>query len=101
MRKLEQFVIIFLIVGLLLCFYGWTQSFSFSANSHEYEQILAKRTIKFYVCLSTGGILIIINLMLSSFIKVINDEIESISKKCSKLEKIIDRVNSNNHTKLS
>lgn len=100
MEKLEKLVVIFLVIGILLCFLGWTHTFPFSAKSYEYEQVLTRSTIKLYVLLSTGGLLIAISLILSRFIKVINQEIEVLSNKYSKLERRINKIDLNEQTHL-
>jgi len=87
MRKVEKIIVLLIVLGAILLVFGWTQSMPFSADSKVYDEILIKRTIKYYVFVSVGTLLIIISAAFNKIFKIIYNEITTLKKKCSDLEK--------------
>ncbi|TCT26835.1 hypothetical protein EDD68_101188 [Melghiribacillus thermohalophilus] len=70
MKKLKLTSLICLIAGLVAIVYGWTQSWAFGADFRQYEEMLMKRTIRFYVFIVSGFILILIGIIVDYIRKV-------------------------------
>jgi len=76
--KLLKFILF--ILGLISLIYSWSQTFSSSARSDEYADLLLLKTVKHYVFLTSGIILFILSFIIEyiekKFKEVINDHIK-------------------------
>ena len=64
------------LLGIIAIIYGWMQSWDFGARSHVYEEVLIERTVKTYVFMGGGFILIIISSVVSLVKKVLEQLIK-------------------------
>jgi len=76
--KLLKFILF--ILGLISLIYSWFQSFSPSASSNEYANLLLLKTVKHYVFLTSGIMLFILSFIIEfiekKFNEVINNQIK-------------------------
>lgn len=74
MQGLKYSSVICLLLGFFAIIYGWTQTWGFGARSSEYQQILIERTVKTYVFIVGGVILIIVSFVVDQIIKALKDK---------------------------
>ncbi|GGA60366.1 hypothetical protein [Ornithinibacillus halotolerans] len=61
-----------IIVGIVFIIFGWTQSWDYYADSTVIEEIYLNRTIRTYVFIVGGILLIFIGILFQAVIKYIN-----------------------------
>ncbi|WP_170006441.1 hypothetical protein [Bacillus fonticola] len=81
MGKLEVVSLSMFIIGILFLIFGWTQSWSFGADSSEFDEIFIARTVKTYVFIINGIILMLLGLIF----EVIDRHFKSLESKISNL----------------
>ncbi|KIL42806.1 hypothetical protein KP77_34360 [Jeotgalibacillus alimentarius] len=77
MKNLRWISMITFLLGLVFITYGWTQTWAFSASSSDFERILMERTVRSYVFVVGGVILVIVGVS----INMVKDNMLHIDKK--------------------
>lgn len=79
MKNLKIWSVVLLVMGVIAIIYGWTQTWGFGAHTSVFEQVLLERTIRTYVFITSGIILIIISFIVDKLVKALK-EVEKSSK---------------------
>lgn len=59
MKKLEKLSFILLILGIIILVYGWLQGMPFDYGDSTYEHVMMVRTVKKYVFMALGAVVIL------------------------------------------
>ncbi|RPF51116.1 hypothetical protein [Aquisalibacillus elongatus] len=81
MASLRWISVIAHVLGLVFIFYGWTQSWDFSAHTSEYESILIARTVRTYAFIIGGFILLFVGVSLKlvcDYLRTLENEVLSL-----------------------
>jgi len=60
LEKLKTLSSILAILGIVLIIYGWTQGMTVAIDSDVYYQMSTLRTIRKYISISLGGVLLLV-----------------------------------------
>lgn len=70
------------VFGIIFIIYGWTQSWDFSAHTTEFETMLLIRTVRTYVFIIGGLVLLVVSISL----RFIHAHLRSLESKPFELE---------------
>jgi hypothetical protein len=82
MKGLNWIITLTVIFGVVFIIYGWTQSINFEAHTSEFESELMRRTVRTYVFI-LGGVII---LAMGISLKLIKTHLSSLENKIFELE---------------
>lgn len=85
-NKIKKYPIIMLAMGVIFVIYGWTQSMDVMVRSSIAREVFVRRTVKCYVFIVSGGLLIFLSYILDILVQTVIKENEKLTDKIAELE---------------